>query len=420
MKGNFNYKKSALIASLGNIIEWYDFAIFGYFSPIISHIFFPKSVWIVGLIKSFLIFTFGYFVRPIGGVIFGYIGDKYGRKIALSISFITMGLATFLMGLLPGYYRFGIISVLMLCFLRIIQGLSAGGELIGTSTYIYEIVPDRSSGFWTSLNTTTSIAGVLLGAIVAALSYHFFNSKFLFDYGWRLAFCLGIFLIIPSLFLIQYLTNENHIRDEKLKCKDHLCSLFKNYHLSITSVILINILMSVGFYVVFLWLPAYLGGEGKTHLSNIIGVNSIAISFLIILIPLFGRFSDRVGSIKLAIIAALLIFSLAYPLFYVFSLENNFLFFICQITFCLILCSIEATMPKIIAQQFSAQSRYSGGAIGYNISTSFFGGTAPLLCTLLVAKTHSLVSIGLYIMFCALLSIGGYTLILYNMKKVNI
>jgi MHS family proline/betaine transporter-like MFS transporter len=154
---------------IGNILELYDFTVFAFFAPIISNLFFPKQDPLVALIATFSVFAIGYCMRPIGGIIFGHIGDRVGRKPALLISITIMSLATILIGCLPTYRQLGVTAALLLVFLRLLQGLAAGGELAGSIVYTLEQAPPNRRGFYSSWTTAGAITGVLLGSLVGAI-----------------------------------------------------------------------------------------------------------------------------------------------------------------------------------------------------------------------------------------------------------
>ena len=177
--------------------------------------------------------------------------------------------------------------------------------------------------------------------------------------------------------------------------------------------------MSVGFYIIFLWLPTYLGGFLNQRSGSILGVNTLSLIALIIFIPLAGHLSDKIGSIKLALFGSLLIVLLSLPLFLLMSQQSTVLLILGQMLFCLIFCVIEATMPKIMAEQFPSKCRFSGTAISYNIATSLFGGTAPLVCTLLIAKTKMFIMPGFYLVLCGFIGFCGYIIIFIRQKKVE-
>ncbi|MGD8562792.1 MAG: MFS transporter, partial [Desulfarculaceae bacterium] len=186
--------RNTIGGAFGNILEWYDFAVFGYFAPVIGANFFPAQDKLAALINAFGVFAAGYLMRPIGGIIFGHIGDRLGRKRALQLSVALMAIPTTLLGLLPSYASIGVTASVLLVVLRLVQGLSVGGELIGSISFITEMAPARRRGFLGSWTLFSAIGGVMLGSAVATLLHWVLSDASLHSWGWRLPFLAGILI----------------------------------------------------------------------------------------------------------------------------------------------------------------------------------------------------------------------------------
>jgi|SRR3989339_71769 len=294
-------RKQLTAGIIGNVLEWYDFAVYAFFSPIISQVFFPDNVQSVAIIKTFLVFSIGFLVRPIGGFIFGHIGDKHGRKKAFQISIFMMGIPTVLIGLLPAYRHVGFLSPTLLVCLRLLQGISAGGELTSSTTYVFEISPSKNKNFWCSFVTFSSILGVFSGSLMATLLKFMIKDPFL---SWRIAFFFGIILVIWGIYLRMNTKESNVFLEEKngqnLKSIPALY-LIKNYSLSVLKVISLNVFVSIAFYTLFVWMPTYIEVFLKKTSEVVLSINTLVMFVLILLIPLFGFFSERIGIKKIAI-----------------------------------------------------------------------------------------------------------------------
>ena len=184
-------KKNIISGTVGNILEWYDFAVFGYFAPIIGAQFFPSEDKMASILSAFGVFAAGYLVRPLGGMVFGSIGDRLGRKKALQLSVAMMAFPTVLIGFLPTYAQIGVAAAVLLVALRLIQGISVGGELIGSISFITEIAPANRRGLYGSWSMFSAIVGVMLGSLVATLVHGMLADQQVHDWGWRIPFLAG-------------------------------------------------------------------------------------------------------------------------------------------------------------------------------------------------------------------------------------
>ncbi len=184
--------RHALAGTVGNILEWYDFAVYGFLAPIIGPLFFPEDDTMAGLIKTYGIFAAGYLMRPVGGIVFGHVGDRMGRKKALQLSIAMMAIPTVLVGLLPVYAQIGPMAALLLIVLRLLQGISVGGELIGSMSYLVETAPPGRRGLNGSWSVCGGVAGILLGSLVATLLNNLLSPSAMNDWGWRVPFLSGV------------------------------------------------------------------------------------------------------------------------------------------------------------------------------------------------------------------------------------
>jgi len=387
---HYHHFKRTVAGVVGNVLEWYDFAVFGYFAPIIASQFFPEDDPISGLINAFGVFAAGYLMRPIGGVVFGYIGDRQGRKRALGMSVMLMVIPTTLLGFLPTHAQVGIAAPVMLLILRLIQGFSVGGELIGSISYLTEVAPPSKRGFLGSFAFFGAVGGVLLGSLVATLAHLFFDAEFLQTWGWRIPFYFGFLVGIFGLWMRKGLAESPDFEKEKEKGLMHenpVKAVIKNMPLRIVHLIALIVINSAGFYTIFVWWPTYITNFVKPSIDHAFTANTISMIVFMLLLPLFGLLSDRLGRKKLMMagFAGFILFT--YPLIIwtdqaVFSHAV-----ITQLVFTFFLSLSSGPIAATMVEMFPTSMRFSGIGLGYNIAQSLFGGTAPLICTWLISAT---------------------------------
>jgi len=407
-------KKITLAGVVGNILEWYDFAVFGYFAPLIGLKFFPSESHLASLIKAFGVFAAGYLMRPLGGVIFGHIGDRLGRKKALQVSVLMMALPTTLLGLLPTHAQIGISAAGLLMLLRLIQGVSVGGELIGSISFVTESAPPHKRGFVGSWTLFSAVGGVMLGSAVATLINFTFDPAALNAWGWRLPFLPGILVGIFGLWLRRGLVEtpafERAKQSGQLQ-KIPLVEALRTQWDRILQVSCLVCLLAVGFYMLFLWWPTYLAHMVRPPVGHALLVNTLATLFLMALIPLAGWLSDRVGRKKVLAASSLAMALLAYPLFVVTDFGTVAGAVSAQFVFAVIMSMPEGAMPAAMVEMFPAHTRLSGVGMGYNISLAVFGGTTPLVCTWLVHKTGVIAAPAYYLIAVSAVSLAAALLL---------
>ena len=404
-------KRNTIGGVVGNILEWYDFAVFGYFAPIIGSQFFPSEDKLASIISAFGVFAAGYMMRPLGGVIFGSIGDRMGRKKALQISVAMMALPTILVGFLPTHAQIGLAAAVLLVLLRLIQGVSVGGELIGSISFITEIAPSHRRGLYGSFTLCSALCGVMLGSLVATILHGLLSTTAIHSWGWRIPFLAGFaiagFAIWMRRGLVEAPDFQKHMEAGDLE-KNPVVEALKTKPRQILHVLLLVMVMGGGFYMLFVWWPTYLTKIIPKPVPHALAVNTLSMVALMCFIPLMGLLSDIWGRRIVLVLAtgALVVFT--YPLF-VYSDHGTFAgALVCQLLFALIFSGIQGPMSATMMEMFPMKTRFSGIAIGYNISLAIFGGTAPMVSTWLIHKTgHDITAPAYYLMAMALVSFGA-------------
>ena len=405
-------KRNTIGGVIGNVLEWYDFAVYGFFAPIIGAQFFPSEDKLAALISAFGVFAAGYMMRPLGGVIFGQIGDRVGRKRALQISVLMMAIPTTLLGLLPSYASIGIWASVGLVALRLIQGVSVGGELIGSISFITEIAPPERRGYYGSWTLFSAITGVLSGSLVATIMTSLLDPAMMSAWGWRLPFLAGIFIGGFGLWMREGMTESPDF--EKIKSagelvKSPVTEALRRHPAQIVHVGSMVVCMGGGFYMLFVWWPTYLNTIVEPPIPHSLLVNTISMAALAALIPFAGALSDRVGRKKVLITAHLAMAGVAYPLFYITDHYAMLAALACQLVFAFSMAGIQGAMPAAMVEMFPTKTRFSGVAIGYNVSLAVFGGTSPLVCTWLISVTGDLAAPAYYLTAMALVGFVAAT-----------
>ncbi|QIQ20615.1 glycine betaine/L-proline transporter ProP [Zophobihabitans entericus] len=422
-------KKAVVAASLGNAMEWFDFGIYGFVAITLGHVFFPGASGGLQVIATLATFAVAFLARPLGGLFFGRLGDKYGRHKVLSVTIIIMAVSTFCIGLIPSYQSIGFLAPLLLIIARIAQGFSTGGEYCGALIFVAEYSPDRKRGFMGSWLDFGSIAGFLCGAGFVSLLSVMLTSEQMVDWGWRIPFLfagplglLGFYLrhqLDETPTFQQHLDNQSNNEDNSddfEPAKVPLKELFTTYWRSILKCLGLVIVMNVTYYTLLTYMPNYLSynlNYSQDHGVLLIIVIMISMLFMQ---PIIGILSDKFGRRPIIITGCIGLFLLAVPCFYLIttgSVVNIFIgLFILAIFLNLFTGSMGSTLPAL----FPTNVRYSALAVSFNIAVSFFCGTTPLILAWLTEASHNLLMPGFYLMIAAII---GMVAILTTRESAN-
>ncbi|MCQ6267611.1 MFS transporter [Fictibacillus sp. WQ 8-8] len=396
-------KQSILGTSLGNAMEWFDFGIYSYLAVTIGKVFFPEVDSSAQVIYAFATFAVAFIARPIGGVVFGIMGDRLGRKKVLAITLIMMAIATLSLGLIPGYKSIGIAAPILLLVARLVQGFSTGGEYAGAMTFIAESTPDKKRSFMSSVLEVGTLAGYIAGSGLVTLLTFILGSETMLEWGWRIPFFIAAPLGLIGLYFRSHLEETPAFQameeeQEEKKKDSSLKEIFLNHWRSLLICVGIVLFYNTIVYMVLTYMPTYLSeqiGYGETK-----GLLLILI-VMVIMIPFvlgMGYLGDRIGRNKILIGALILTIILSIPAFMLAGNENgNNAFFGVLILGCL-LTAFQGTLPATLPSLFFTNVRYGSLAITYNVSTSIFGGTTPLIVAWLVKETNNKLLPAYYLM----------------------
>ena len=385
---------------IGNLFEWYDFIIYGFFAPVIASQFFKPEAASGDLLKVFAVFAVGYFARPIGAVIFGSIGDRLGRKKALLLSLVVMAVPTMGMAVLPTWESIGVLSPILLILLRVLQGISIGGEFTGANAYLSEHSADDRRGLAGSLTVSSAMLGILLGSLVYTLMEWFCTPEFIQLWGWRFAFLGGFGILIIAGWLRWTMPVSPHF--EKAKSNGELVAhpvrhCLRNQFGALMRGILLISMPSMLCYALTVYMSDYLNKEGGFSRSEAGLMVTIAISIAVVIPILVGAWSDRIGRrpiIRFSFIASIL---WSIPIFALVIQGPPVLAWVGVLVGALILSLMQGAYPAALAEMFPTSARYTGTSIAYNVCFAFLGGTFPLLATWLVDTTGDPLAPGYYL-----------------------
>ncbi|MCA1177632.1 MULTISPECIES: glycine betaine/L-proline transporter ProP [unclassified Pantoea] len=399
-------KRAVGAAALGNTMEWFDFGVYSYLAVIIGQVFFPGASNTAQLIASFGTFAAAFLVRPIGGMVFGPLGDRFGRQKVLAFTMIMMSIGTFCIGLIPSYASIGIAAPILLLAARLLQGFSTGGEYGGAATFIAEYSTDKRRGFMGSFLEFGTLAGYLLGASLVTGMIALLPHQAMMDWGWRIPFFLaaplGLFGLYIRLKLEETPAFKEHMdKREELEHNKPQLTLLKMLRVQskpLLKCIGLVLLFNVSNYMLTAYMPSYLTGVlGMSELSGLMLVMVI----MFIMMPLtlmWGHLTDRIGRKPVIGLGALGLILLAIPSYMLIGSGNMMLVFAGLAVLGLLHTCFSGTMPATLPALFVTDIRYSALAIGFNLSVSLFGGTTPLITAWLVDTTHNAMMPAYYMM----------------------
>ena len=391
-------------ASIGNLVEWFDFAVYGYLATTLAVVFFPSDNPTASLLSTFAVFAAAFFVRPLGGLFFGPLGDKIGRQRVLATVIILMSLATFAIGLLPGYATIGIWAPLLLVVCRLLQGFSAGGEFGGGATFLAEYSPDERRGYMVSWLEFSTLIGFILGSGSVLLMNSALGEDTMIAWGWRIPFLIAGPLGIVGLYIrlkledtpeFRALENTGEVAESPLRE-----TMTQNWR-QILQVGGLVIIQNVGFYIVLVYMQTYITEQlGFSSLSASIST-TLTLLVAMVLIPILGALSDRVGRKPLLMVSCVGFALLTYPLLLLMNQGNLLVAILGHIALGALLAIFISTSVAALTELFPTRVRYGGFSIGYNISVAIFGGSAPYIAVYLIDATGNPLSPAFYVIFGA-------------------
>jgi MHS family proline/betaine transporter-like MFS transporter len=392
----------------GNILEWYDFALFGFFAPQIGALFFPAADRTASLLAAFGTFAAGFLMRPVGGALFGWVGDRYGRKQALIWSVLAMAFPSFLIGVLPSAATIGLAAPVLLLGFRLLQGLAVGGEYMASAVFLVEGAMPGRRGWMGSWGPFGASAGTLLGSAAGAIVNASMPPESVMAYGWRIPFILGLAVGLGGLAIRRhYVERVPH----QAPSTSPLEEAFRVHWPTILHLIMLVAGISVGFYTTFVYAPTWLGQVTKVPARTALGINTLAMALSLVLIPLAGRASDRWGRRPVLLLGSGALALLAYPLMALMARGHPAGIFAGQVSLALIVAGIGGVLPATMAELAPWRVRCTVLSVAYNLGVALLGGSTPLVAAWLLARTGVTLAPAWYLAGAAALSFTGALLL---------
>ncbi|HRO30656.1 MULTISPECIES: MFS transporter [Micrococcaceae] len=381
--------RAVAASALGNATEWFDYGVYAVSVVYLTQNFFPGEA---GTLLALSTFALSFLVRPLGGLFWGPLGDRLGRKRILALTIILMAGATFCIGLLPTYATIGLAAPVLLVVLRMIQGFSTGGEYGGAATFMAEYSPDRKRGFFGSFLEFGTLGGFALGSLVVLLSGMAIGEEAMADWGWRIPFLLAGPMGLIGLYLRSKLADSpvflelEEAGQAESSTGTALKDLVSRYWRPMLTMAGLVVALNVVHYTLLSYMPTYLEGQTGMDAQTVLTIMFVAQFAMMLVVPFAGALSDRVGRKPMWYGSLIGLFVLAIPMYTLMA--NGFWwallgFAVLGLLFIPQLATISATFPAM----FPTQVRFAGFAITYNVATAVFGGTAPIANEALIATT---------------------------------
>ncbi|STX52621.1 Major facilitator family transporter [Legionella busanensis] len=405
-----NQKRLLFLSSLGGVLEFYDFIIYALFASYLAAVFFPVTHPLVSLIITFATFAIGYIVRPIGGIIFGHFGDRFGRKSTFTISIFLMAIATLGIGCTPTYNQIGLSAPILVLIFRILQGLSVGGEIPGAITYVSESIPEQR-GLACGIIFCALTMGIVIGSVVYAIIVSSFNDMQMQAYGFRLPFIVGGIMGLFSYRMRRNLYESLQFQAiEKQTEKFPLLTVIKQQGKNTLNGALLTALCAAIITSLFLFIPAYFKEILNLSATTYLWERTAAVALGSCLAVPFGYLSDKFHTKKLILILSVLLIVLAYPIFAIYAYLTSY--YIVSLLLSAVLMGLSAgIIPGFLSRLYPTSIRYSGIAVSYNLGFAFFGGLTPFISFSLIYYTGISTAPAFYLIVVACLACISLTLV---------
>lgn len=393
--------------SIGQFIEFYDFTLYGLSAVVLSQLFFPGTSALAGLLATFATFGVAFLVRPLGGMFFGALGDKIGRRKVLFITLLSIGAATALIGLLPTHATIGAAAPILLVLCRMVQGFSAGGESVGAPAFVFEHAPIDRRGFWLNITlAATALPSVFGGTLILVLSSSMSAESFM-SWGWRIPFLLALPMAFFGLW-IRAKTEESGafkavLAKETTKEYSPLREAFAENKVRMLQVVFVMGLTAMGFYFLSGYFVSYVQVTGNLSRDQSLLANASAMLLYALLLPIGGIISDKVGRKPMLIAGSAALALLSIPCFMLVTSGSLPLAIAGQLLFVVPMCIYGGGCYTFFVEIFTTRTRFTSAAISYNVGYAVFGGSAPFIGTFLVSQTGVSAAPGYYMAAAAVI-----------------
>ncbi|WP_310619059.1 MFS transporter [Flexibacterium corallicola] len=377
--------RSVFAAACGNILEWYDFTVYSFLAPTLASQFFPSNDHTASLLSAFAVLAVGYAARPVGSVIFGHLGDRWGRKPVLILSVVIMGGSSVSIALLPTHEQIGVAAAVLLVIIRVVQGISVAGEYTASGVLLVEQAAEGQKVLAGSWVACAMIIGCVLGAAVPTVVSWFLSESQLVSWGWRIPFFLGGGVAFLSMLLRRSLTESRPELEEDGQ-SPALQTLMKHPMLLVEMIVLLSP-SAVLYFVTFVFAISSMGSEQYFTTSQALDISTLNLIVLAISIPVIGHITDKVGIRPVLIFSSVVMIIIIVPSWWLMHRPDLGLVFIGQFALAIINAPLYALSVSVLTLMAPAHLRCSTVAIAYNICMAVFGGTTPMVITYLIRQS---------------------------------
>lgn len=379
--------RAVIAATSGNVLEWYDFTVYGFLAPTLGRIFFPSEDHVASLLSAFAVLAVGYAARPVGSVIYGYIGDRFGRKPALLSSVMLMGIGSLLIGFLPTHADIGVAASLLLVVIRVVQGISVAGEYMASGVLIVEEAQEKSRSLVGSWIACAMMLGCVFGSGVPALISSFLTDSQVSAWGWRIPFFIGGAVAAFSAVLRLHLSESTALNAEGERSKSPIRTAIGEHWRTILQMIALLIPTAIIYFIIFVYAASYLTGLMHFSTAQALDISTINLIVIAVLGVAAGYFSDRFGRRAVLLFGAIGTLIVAWPMWWLMHQHSLVLVFLGQLGFAAFNAIGWALSITVLSEMVPTRLRCSTVALSYNFCMAAFGGTTPIIATYLVHRT---------------------------------
>jgi MFS transporter, MHS family, proline/betaine transporter len=397
--------RAVFAATVGNMLEWYDFTIYAAFAVPISRSFFPTDSEVVSLLLGFATFGLGFVARPFGAAFLGGYADRRGRRYALSLTILLMALGTGIIALCPGYDRIGIAAPIVIVLARLIQGFSAGGEIGGAVSTLVEHAPPARRGLYASFQQMSQGGSTMLSGLVAMTIALLLPPDAILAWGWRLAFVVGLLIAPVGLYIRRELEDAPLFKASNHGSEMPILLVLRDHWRTVLTGMLVVMLWTVSQYIAN-YFPTFAVRELKVPLSQSY-LGPLVVGAVLLFCPLVGILADRYQRKRVMIVGALGLLVVAYPAFsYLIAAPTAEHLVATQIAVAVFMLIYTAPASAVLAELFPTPVRATGISLTYSLGVAVFGGFTPAIITALISWTAQPISVALYLMGAALISLA--------------